>query len=49
MGLVANLANLDIIPETWVDAVKDGLNTGVFSGTYTPTLSGIVVPRSASR
>lgn len=48
MALVTNLANLDVISETWVDAVKDGLNTGVFSGSYTPTLGGIAVGTGGS-
>lgn len=48
MALVTNLATLDVITEAWVDSVKDGLNTGVFSGTYTPTLVGMAVGTGGS-
>lgn len=48
MALIANLATGDTITETWVDSVTTGLNTGVFSGTYTPTLSGMAVGTGGS-
>ncbi len=48
MATVTNLATGDYIDETWVDSVTTGLNTGTFSGTYTPTIQGMAVGTGGS-